>query len=360
MYNSDNHFIMRRYNIIFFFCYLYKVKLSHVRAMRIEIYTKSEDLPELINDSVLHSAMMFRTFEQSRTCKPYMLAAYDDNGAEIGHLLILRRRNIRIIPPVFSVWYSILGEGSYSVHCNDKEAVFSVFIEKVFDMFDFRHTFIEILNIEDPRFAYGTMRSHHFIPLRDHRNYISLHSREPQERLSRAYKAHIRKSMERGVTFRRALNDGEIKEALLLMKKFYRSKTRKKLPDTEILFNMLHKTDGTFSDEAKLFIVEYKGKIIGSSICLYEDKRAILAYSCGLRKSFPLQHPGIMAIWAAITDAYTNKYHHFEFHEVRGLSRLRKSFLTTIENFGGKDASTLRWYHFKWNWVNKILRWIYV
>ena len=31
-----------------------------------------------------------------------------------------------------------------------------------------------------------------------------------------------------------------------------------------------------------------------------------------------------------------------------------------IADFGGKDVSTLRWYHFKWNWVNKFLRWVYV
>lgn len=329
-------------------------------AMRIVIYTKSTELPELAEGSILHSAMAFRMFEMSSMCKPYMLVAYDSGDAEIGHLLIVRRHSIRLIPPVFSVRYSIQGEGTYTPRCSDREELFGMFLEKVFDMFGYLHTFIEIKNIEDSRFAYGTLYKHHFVPLRDHRNYISLHSKEPQARLSRAYRTHIRKSEERGVTFRRATSDEEINEALQLMKNFYRSKTRKRLPKREILFEMLHDSDGTLSEKAKMFIIIYKGKIIGSSICLYEKERALLAYSCGLRKSYPLQYPGIMAIWAAISDAYKNGYHHFEFLEVRGLSRLRKSFLSTIYNFGGKETSTLQWYHFRWNWVNKFLRWIYV
>ena len=328
--------------------------------MRIEIYTKSKDLPALLDGPVLHSPTMFRTIEDSKMGKPYMLVANDEHGIEIGHILIVKRRSIRFIPPVLSVWYSIMGEGAYRQECTDREGIFALFLEKVFDMFDFHHTFIEVQNIEDSRFAYASLRNHNFIPIRDHRNYISLHSRSPQERLSRAYKAHIRKAEQTGVTMRRAASDTEIEEALQMMKNFYRSKTRKKLPPKECLFKMLHNDDGTLSESAKMFLVIYKERIIGSSICLYEKGRALLAYSCGLRKRFPLQFPGIMAIWAAITDANKQGYDHFEFLEVRGLSKLRKSFLGTIGSFGGKEVSTLRWYHFKWNWVNNFLRWIYV
>ncbi len=353
-------FLLREDTILFLFTYLYKAKTFTASThMRIKIYTKGTDLPELINGPVLHSAMLFRSYEHGNSGKPYMLVAYDDEGEEIGHLLMLKKHSIRIIPPVLSVWYSIQGEGAYRRNCN-KEEIFGHFLERVFKMFDFRHTFIEVRNIEDSRFAYGILRRHNFIPVRDHRNYISLHSKDPKERLSRAYRAHIRKSEERGVSFRRATERKEIQEALNLMKGFYRSKTRKRLPQTEALSNLLINSDGTLHEQAKMFLVMFKGKIIGASICLYEETRAMLTYSFGLRKSFPLQFPGIMAIWAAITDAYRNGYEHFEFFEVRGLSRLRKSFLSTIDNFGGKDVGTLLWYHFKWNWVNKFLRWIYV
>lgn len=328
--------------------------------MRIEIFTKSCEMPELIDGPILHSSIMFKTMEESGMGKPYMLVAYDETGSEIGHLLIVKRRNMRLLPPMISFWYSVQGEGAYRKECTEREKIFTLFLEKVFDMFDFHHTFIEVQNIEDSRFAYATLHRYNFIPIRERRNYISLHSKEPQLRLSRAYKAHIRKAEAAGVTMRRATSDAEIREALLMMRNFYRSKTRKKLPPTETLFCMLHNCDGTLSERAKMFLVIYRNRIIGSSICLYEEGRALLAYSCGLRKRFPLQFPGIMAIWAAITDAYKQGYDHFEFLEVRGVSRMRKSFLSAISNFGGKEVGTLRWYHFKWNWFNNFLRWIYV
>lgn len=328
--------------------------------MRIEIFTRCSQLPELIEGSATHSAHMFGVLEKSNGCKPYMLVAYDEEGKEIGHLLIAKRRDIRLFPPVLSYWYSILGEGIYREGCNNREEIFSMFMEKVFDMFDFRHAFIEVQNIEDSRFAYGTFNRHNFIPVRDLRMYISLHSKSPTERLTRSYRAHIRKAENNGVTYRRATTAGEISAGLQLLRNYYMSKTRRTLPGKKALQAMLYNDDGTLSDKASLFIVQYRGKTIGSSICLYDKDCANLAYSCGLRKRYPMQYPGIMAIWAALTDAHKNGYPHFEFLEVRNISRLHAKFVNTLLNYGGKQVGTLRWYHFKWNWINKILRAIYV
>ncbi len=328
--------------------------------MRIEIYTKSEQLPELIEGSVLHSALVFRANESSKGNKPYMLVAYDSDGKEAGHLLIIKRRNFRLIPPVLSFWYTINGEGVYRDDIAEREQIFAEFLEKVFDMFDFRHSYIEVQNIEDSRFAYGILRNHGFIPLRDQRMYISLHSKEPQVRLTRAYRAHIRKAESNGVTYHRATVKEDIEEGLLLLKNYYISKTRRRLPDKNTLMKMLHECDNTLSEKAKLFIVKYKEKIIGSSICLYDKERANLAYSCGLRKSYPMQYPGIMAIWAALSDAYRQGFAHFEFLEARNLAPIHIKFINTLLNYGGKQKGTLRWYHFKWRWLNKILRLIYV
>lgn len=330
--------------------------------MRIEIHTKSSTMPLLIDGSILHSSLMFRTFEQSKGCKPYMLIGYDDYGNETGHILIIKRRSIRIIPPILSYWYTINGEGVYSPKHNSekRERLFAMFLERIFDMLDFRHSFIEVTNIEDSRFAYRTLSSHNFIPLRDRRLYISLHSKAPQTRITRAYKAHIRNAEKRGATYCQATTPQEIDEGLKLLRNYYRSKIQRNLPDNKALRAMLHASDGTLSNEAKLFIVKYKKKVIGSSLCLYEEGRALLTYSCGLRKSYPLLYPGIMAIWAAITDAYSNNYAHFEFLEARGLPRIKHKFINTLQNYGGKQVGTLRWQHFKWNWINKILRKIYV
>jgi hypothetical protein len=326
--------------------------------MRIETYTKSDSLPSLIDGSVLHSALLFRCMEKSKGCKPYMLVGYNDNGEEEGHLLFVKRSNIRLLPPVLSVWYSINGEGVYR-NKEKREEIFAKFLEKVFEKFDFRHSFIEATNIEDSLFAYGTLSSHKFIPMRDQRMYISLHSKAPQERLTRAYRAHIRKAENNGVTYRRATTPQEIEDGIQLLRNYYISKTRR-LPSRETLNMMLHNSDGTLSEQAKMFVVIYKGKAIGSSFCMYDNDRAYLSYYCGLRKSYPAQYPGIMAIWAALTDAHKEGYAHFEFLEVRSRSRINPKFISALLNYGGKQKGTLRWFRFKWHWLNKILRAIYV
>lgn len=328
--------------------------------MRIEIFTKSEKLPELIESSALHSAMMFRSQETSKGNRPYMLVAYDNEDKEIGHLLVIEQCGFRLFPHIFSFWYTINGEGVYRTECTDRETVFGKFLDKVFEMLRFKHSFIRIENIEDSRFAYGILREKDFAPIRDQRMYISLHSKTPQERLARAYRAHIRKAESNGVTYHRATEQKDIDEGLLLLRNYYISKTRRRLPDKTTLNNMLHNEDGGLSEKAKLFIVTYKGMAIGSSFCIYDNERAYLAYTCGLRKSHPMQYPGIMAIWAALNDAHRQGYAHFEFLEARALSSIHKKFLSTLLNYGGKEKGTLRWYHYRWEWVNKFLRAIYV
>lgn len=288
-----------------------------------------------------------------------MFIAYDDRGKEIAHILVRKKRKFQPFLPILTHCYTINGEGVYNDDCN-REEIFALFINKIISLFNHRNSFIEIQNIEDSRFAYGVLSKNNFTPIKDQRIYISLHSKAPQERLSRSYRAHIRRAENCGVTYRTATSKEEIDTALHLMKNYYISKTRRRLPDIEALQNMLHDTYGNLSDKAKLFIVSYKDKIIGSSICLYDKERANLAYSCGLRKSYPMQFPGIMAIWAAISDAYLNGYAHFEFLEARNLSFFHRKFIATLLNYGGKQKGTLRWYRFKWNWMNKILHTIYV
>lgn len=352
--------LSREDTIYFFFLLTLPSKNFYCRRVRIEIYTTAGELPQLIEGSVLHSPMMFRAMESGRGTKPFMLVASDDNGDEIAHILIVKRRRVRLFPPVIGSWYSIQGEGVYSPACKNREEVFALFLEEIFKMFDFRHTYIEVQNIEDSRFAYGALRGHNFVPVRDQRLYISLHSKAPLERLSRAYRAHIRRAENSGVGYRRATAESDINEGLVLLRNFYISKTRRSLPGLQTLKDMILDANGMLSDKVKLFVVTYKDKIIGSSLCLYDKERVNLAYSCGLRKRYPLQYPGIMAIWAALSDAYEKGYAHFEFLEARALSRIHSGFLSTLLNYGGKQVGTLKWYHFKWNWVNKILRAIYV
>ena len=151
-----------------------------------------------------------------------------------------------------------------------------------------------------------------------------------------------------------ATTEQEINEGLRLLKNYYKTKIRRPLPGSNILRGLLA------DEKQRMFIVEHGGKIIGCSVCSYHNGNAYLTFSCGLRKSHPLLYPGITAVWAAIEDAHRRGYAHIEFLESRTLAGIRSGYKNFLLNFGGKQVSTLRWYHFKWNFLNKILRAIYV
>lgn len=321
--------------------------------MRVEIYTKGKDIPELIDGEPLHSLWMFKLIEKHSNAKPIMVVAFDGEE-EAGHLIAIKFRDMRILPPGYYIWYTVNGECTTNPKYN-KEDVFSLLIDKLFTLFDIHHTFIEVRNLNDSRFAYSTLSDRYFFPKKDIRIYLSLHSMEPEKRITRNFKALINKAERNGVTYGATNDEKEIKEALQLLKRHYINKVRRHLPPTEFLYNLI-----TYKESrAKLFVVRYNGKIIGCSICIYGNKCAYMAYSCGLRVSYRNEHPGIMAVWAAIKDAHISGYDHFEFLEAKK-SKSSQGYINFILNFGGKQTGVLRWYHFKWVWINKIMRSIYV
>ncbi len=327
---------------------------------RIDIYKKNEELPKLISGGILHSAKMFNTLCRQSKTKPYLFVCRENNEV-IAQLLVVEQRQFRLMPPGIYTWYSIYGEGTYKeMYNNEKENIFAMFIDELYKLFDFRHTFIEVRNISNSSFAYKVLSDRDYFPRKCIRIYNSLHSKTPQERLTKTYRSHIKKAEKRGVVYEHAKNLNDINKGLDLLYNYYISKIRRHFPERKVLRNLLINEKGETAKQIRMFVVRYKEKIIGCSICIYESERAYLAYSCGLRKRHPLLYPGIMAVWAAITDAYQCGYNHFEFSETNLLSHKMSGYINLVLNFGGKQVSTMRWYHFRWSKINKILRAIYV
>lgn len=327
--------------------------------IHIEQYNSGEKLPRLIPGIFFHSEQFFHILENSPGIKPVMLVAYDGEK-EKGHLLAMLKRDFRIIPPGIYHWCSIYSEGVYADKKNDRNELFSMFIDRLLKILDIKYMFIEVRYITDTRSTYRTFSKYNFVPRHDLRIYNSLHSRKPEERLSRAYHSHIRRAKEKGVTYKQIKDEEEIKKGIKMLKKYYLSKTDRYFAPTELLTTMLSRTEESTLDTRMFAVYNKEKKMIGCSICLYSESRAYLLYNCGLRKSYPFLYPGIMSVWAAITDAHQRGYAHFEFAVSGTPLKKRIGFKNFLLNFGGKQTSTLRWYRFRWNWINKILRKIYV
>ena len=76
-------------------------------------------------------------------------------------------------------------------------------------------------------------------------------------------------------------------------------------------------------------------------------------------KSYPLQYPGILAVWKALQDAHQNGFRHMEFMDA-GLPFKKHGYRDFVLRFGGKQSSTRRWFRFRWQWLNDLLIKIYV
>ena len=106
--------------------------------------------------------------------------------------------------------------------------------------------------------------------------------------------------------------------------------------------------------KSRIFIVTYKDKVIGGSVCISSNNSAYLWFSGGMRKTYALQYPGILAVWQALRDAKERGYRHLEFMDV-GLPFHKHGYREFVLRFGGKQISTRRWFRFRWEWLNRVL-----
>ena len=97
---------------------------------------------------------------------------------------------------------------------------------------------------------------------------------------------------------------------------------------------------------------------IGCAACVYSQGNAYLWYLASKRKSFPMQHPNLMTVWHALQYSHSHGYQHIYFLDV-GLPFSHNPYREFILRFGGKPASTYRWFRCSLKWVNKILNWLY-
>lgn len=77
--------------IIYYFC--------DVNECCIHIYTKSKDLPPLLEGNFFHSRELFLIYEQTPGCKPFMVVASDLQNNTLAQLLVAVNRKGNWLPP---------------------------------------------------------------------------------------------------------------------------------------------------------------------------------------------------------------------------------------------------------------------
>lgn len=284
-----------------------------------------------------------------------MLLVAFEGDKPIGKLLCITRRNFRLLG--FTEKTYVYGVGEYFNTERKREEIFNELLTYFTTLYKEGSFLLEFRNLEEPLFGYRYFRQNGYFPVRWLRVRNSIHHEQLDKWMSASRKRQIARGLKNGASIEIASSLEDIRAFFMMLKKYYSPKVHRYLPDFHLF--------AFFSEESfpagmgKIFIVRYKEKIIGGSVCLFSDDTAYLMFSAGMRKSYPLLYPGVLAVWEAMTYAREHGYSHFEFIEA-GLPFKKFSYRDFILRFGGKLLSTRRWFKVRWNWLNRLLIRIYV
>lgn len=325
--------------------------------LKLTTYYRGNDIPVLPGDNTFHSRELFQVYESTPGYTPLLIVA-TEGEKPVARLLAAVRKSKRWFPPSIIKRCEVYGTGEYLDPEADHEAIFGELLEHLTTEVLRSSFLIEFRNLNNAMFGYKHFRANGYFPANWLRVRNSLHSaRSAEERFSPSRVRQIKKGLKNGAVVEEAQTVEEIRDFAKMLYHVYSSHIRKHFPNINFFRHMdnllIH------SKQAKIFIVKYKEKIIGGSACIYSGDTAYLWFSGGMRKTYALQYPGILAVWMALKDAYGRNYAHLEFMDV-GLPFKKHGYRDFVLRFGGKQSSTRRWFRFRWQWLNNLLIKLYI
>lgn len=320
-------------------------------AIRLVTYEHSESLPPLPGKNVFHSVGLFKVLERTSGYNPFMLVAFDGDRP-IGKLLCIIRKSLFFRKCV------IYDCGEYF----DTDIKHDFIFDELLSYFTVRNKdnffVIEFRNLSEPLFGYRYFRKNGYFPIRRLRVINSIHHTTIDKWMGASRKRQIQHALKNGAEMGMADTRQQVYEFFRMLRNYYSSKIFRYLPTVDFFIALLDMCDDG-KEIGKIFTVSFRGKIIGGSCCLFSDETVYLLFSGGMRKSYPLLYPGVLAVWNAMSYSREKGYSHFEFIDA-GLPFKKYGYRDFILRFGGKQLSTRRWYRMKWGWLNRIMEKIYV
>ena len=282
--------------------------------LKLTTYYRGSKVPVLPGTNTFHSTELFRIYEETPGIPPYSLW-HPKMTSPLRNCL----------PPYVKVSACFHPASSKDVRCTVRENISitrqtkrlsSVTCCKGLPM---KHCAILFSSSsatwKNAMFGYKSFRDNQYIAINWLRVRNSLHSVEKvEERFSPSRIRQIKKGLKNGAQVREARTKEEILCFAQMLRHVYSSKIRRHFPSIKFFQHLENQL--TKGQQSKIFIVIYKEKIIGGSACIYSDDSAYLWFSGGMRKTYALQYPGILAVWKALDDAKQRGYRHLEFMDV--------------------------------------------
>ena len=133
-------------------------------------------------------------------------------------------------------------------------------------------------------------------------------------KINESKKRQIKSSLEKGAEIKEAENESQVLEFYQLLKKLYRTKIHKPLPDWNFFKAFFHETREL--EFGRYLLIKYNEKIIAGMLCPVSPvKEAYEWYIAGLDKEFRGTgiYPSVLATWAGIDFAVKNNIPRFNF-----------------------------------------------
>ncbi|NDV84300.1 GNAT family N-acetyltransferase [Bacteroides sp. 51] len=324
--------------------------------LKLTSYYHGKDIPELPGKDIFHSKDLFLFYEATSSYTPMFIVASRE-GKPVAKLLAVIRKNAQLLPFPFLKRCEVFGTGECLDDSIDKEETFNYMLEHLTTEALRHASIIEFRNLEHALDGHKYFRANKYFAINWLRVRNSLHKIDKvEDQISPSRVRQIKKGLKNGAEVYETNNMAEISEFSRMLHKIYSARVRKYFPTLE--FFQLMNTWLISKGFAKIFVVKYKGRIIGGSSTLYSGGNAYLWFSGGMTKRFVPQYPGVLAIWAALADAKFRGCSHMEFVDV-GLPFRKHGFRNFILRFGGKQSSTRRWFRIRWNFLNNFFIKIY-
>lgn len=318
-------------------------------AIELTTYYRGEEIPELPGTNVFHSKALFLFYEAISHYTPLLVVATLD-GTPVGKLLAVIRKNSFFLSFPFLKRCEAYGTGEHLSEAADRETVFGAMLGHLTKVAMRHASIVEFRNLENALDGYKHFRANKYFAI----NWLKVHnslrrSEHVEDDFSPSRTRELRKGVNNGARTTEAHTAEEISEFSRMLRKIYSARVRKYFPDIDFF----HEAHTWLIDKglAKIYIVTYKGKIIGGSMALFSGRNAYLWFSGGMTKRYIKQYPGVLAIRAALADAKRLGYEHLEFMDV-GLPFRKHGFRSFILRFGGRQSSTRRWFRIRWNLLN--------
>lgn len=330
-------------------------------TLKLTTYYKGKEIPDLPGNNTFHSKELFQIYEATPGYTPLLIVATDD-GKTVAKLLAAICKAHKWLPSSFMKQCMVYGTGEYFLDPPyskaNEEAIFGEILEHLTQE-ALRYCFlIEFRNLENAMFGYKYFRSNNYFPVNWLRVRNSLHSaKNTEDRFSPSRIRQIKKGIKNGAKVEEAKSIEDIHNFSHMLNNVYSSRIRRFFPNNDFFKHMDNLL--AHGKQSKIFIVKYKEKIIGGSVCIYSGENAYLWFSGGMRKTYALQYPGILAVWMALKDAHERGYAHMEFMDV-GLPFRKHGYRDFVLRFGGKQSSTRRWFRISWRWLNNLMIKFYV